>query len=138
VSFRIEVRGKRLVAARIHALRDAEDARRYAMELGAFAGRIAARSPVLCADHRPVTIYAPVVADELARLFSKMNDVLARVAILGAPSNATLVMQLGRIVREANNPKRQLFTDAAKARTFLEEELVDPVDREPLAEFVGA
>ena len=57
--------------------------------------------------------------------------------VAAAPSNATLLMQLGRIIREANNPKRQLFTDALKARRFLEEELTDPHDREPLDEFLA-
>lgn len=137
MSYLVEVRGQRLVAARIHALPSAEDAHRYAVELGAVASKIATRAPVLCADHRPVNIYPPVVADELARLFLKMNEVLTRVAIIAAPSNATLLMQLGRIIREANNPKRQLFTDALKARRFLEEELTDPHDREPLDEFLA-
>ncbi|NUO51714.1 MAG: hypothetical protein HOV80_22900 [Polyangiaceae bacterium] len=81
-------------------------------------------------------VYSPPVADKLTELFRKMNSVLARVAILVAPSNATLLMQLGRIVREAANPSRKIFTDAPQARRFLDE-VLDAEARRELAAFLG-
>lgn len=81
-------------------------------------------------------VYAPEVADELVRLFTAMNSVLSRIAVLGAPTNATLIMQLGRIIREAGNPSRQLFTDAAKADEFLGAAL-DEAARAALSAFLA-
>lgn len=75
--------------------------------------------PVLCADHRPVSIYSQPVADRLAELFSVMNSRLECAALLAAATNATFAMQLGRIVREAHNPARRVFDDAVDAATFL-------------------
>lgn len=134
--FVLEVRERRLICARVFRLSERESARAYARDLGAMCVRIAAHSPVLCADHRPVLVYAPEVADELVRLFTAMNSVLSRIAVLGAPTNATLIMQLGRIIREAGNPSRQLFTDAAKADEFLGAALDEPA-RAALSAFLA-
>lgn len=121
-TFSCEIREGRLIEARVHALKRPEEARAYSAALGQVVQDHIARGgggPVLCADHRPVVIYAPAVADELARLFGQMNAHLQRVAIIAAKSNATLVMQLGRIIREAGNPKRQLFYAATDVTEFL-------------------
>jgi hypothetical protein len=63
---------------------------------------------ILCADHRPVNIYAQEVADMLLELFKPMNALLERVAIVAAPSNATFAMQLDRIVRAAGYAARKV------------------------------
>ncbi len=121
-TFSCEIRVGRLIEARVHALKGPEDAQAYSAALSEVVQDHIARDgegPVLCADHRPVAIYSPAVADELARLFGLMNAHLQRVAIIAAKSNATLVMQLGRIIREAGNPKRQLFHAAAEVTEFL-------------------
>ena len=75
--------------------------------------------PVLCADHRPVVVYPQSVADRLVELFMDMNRRLERVAILVAPSNATLLLQLRRLVREAAYASRKVFY--ACARRFIPE-----------------
>ena len=134
--FTIEIVARRLIRARIHSLPSADSAIAYAVELGRIAAANAEHAPVLCADHRPVIVYSPPVADKLTELFQKMNSVLARVAILVAPSNATLLMQLGRIVREAANPSRKIFTDDSQARRFLDDVLDAEARRELLA-FLG-
>lgn len=134
--FTIEVVARRLIRARVHSLPTVESAIAYAAELGRIAAANAEHSPILCADHRPVIVYSPPVADKLTELFQRMNSVLVRVAILVAPSNATLLMQLGRIVREAANPARKIFTDAPSARRFLDDALDEEARRE-LAAFLG-
>lgn len=126
-TFSCEIRVGRLIEARVHALKRPDDARAYSRTLGqvvqSFLSNPSAGNPVLCADHRPVVIYSPEVADELARLFAQMNAQLARVAIIAAKSNATLAMQLGRIIREAGNPLRKLFYDPHEVTEFLESDL---------------
>lgn len=125
--FTCEVKLGRLIEARVVQLKTPGEAREYSDALAAAvrscSGGSRSPDPILCADHRPVAIYSQEVADELARLFGQMNSRLARVAILAAKSNATLVLQLGRIIREANNPRRRLFYDAAQAVEFLREDL---------------
>jgi hypothetical protein len=117
--FTIEVRAGRLIEARVHSLVSRERAVAYAEALGRAARSASGERMILCADHRPVLIYPQPVADKLSELFLRMNNHLERVAILGAKSNATLWMQLGRIVREANNPSRQIFDDRAAAEAHL-------------------
>lgn len=123
--FTIEIRAGRLVEARIHGLATRERAAAYAEALGRATRSSSIERMILCADHRPVVIYSQGVADALSDLFARMNSQLERVAILGAKSNATLWMQLGRIVREAGNPSRQMFDNPADAEAFLAPSLTD-------------
>jgi hypothetical protein len=134
--FTVEVRAGRLIEARIEALRNLERAAAYS---GAF-GQILQRGPakermILCADHRAVAVYPQQVTNELASLFGAMNQRLQRIALLVAPSNATLTMQLSRIVREAQNPERRVFFVMEEAETFLGEVLT-VVERSRLAQFL--
>jgi hypothetical protein len=118
--FRIERRVGRLVEARVFGLQSADDVEAY--KRGFPPSMMASiTGPVLCADHRPVFIYNQRVADLLVDLFKTMNTMWVRVAIVIAPSNATLAMQLQRIVRASNNPSRKLFFEASDAREFLSE-----------------
>ena len=118
--FTVEVQVGRLIEARIESLRSLDRAVAYA---DAFAG-VLQRSPttgpmILCADHRAVPVYPQAVTDKLAALFGTLNTRLARIALLVSPTNATLSMQLGRIVREANNTARRVFTVPMEAEAFL-------------------
>jgi hypothetical protein len=134
--FELEVRKGRLILARIRALPSPAAAVEYALTLRETSARLSALSPILCADHRLVAVYSQEVSDELARLFARMNQVLVRIAVVAAHSNATLIMQLGRIIREAGNPNRKLFTDAQRATTFLDE-ILDPSERVEIRRFLG-
>jgi hypothetical protein len=134
--FTVEVRAGRLIEARIEALRNLERAAAYtnsfAQVLQRFSGN---ERMILCADHRAVAVYPQAVTDELASLFGAMNLRLQRIAVLVAPSNATLTMQLSRIVREAQNPERRVFFAPDEAETFLGEVLT-PTERRRLAQFL--
>ena len=99
----------RLIEARVRSLRTRADVDAYAQALADEMKKIPGAPPVLCADHRPVVIYPQVVADRLVELFVSMNTQLERVAILAARSNATLVLQLDRLVREAAYANRKVF-----------------------------
>jgi hypothetical protein len=129
----------RLIEARVYGLRTREDADEYARDLGIQLLRIPrAIRPILCADHRPVVIYTQPAADRLVELFTQMNARLERVAILVARSNATLAMQLHRIVREAHYTARRVFHTAEDSYAHLAP-VLDPEElgrmREFLAEF---
>ena len=136
VMFTVEIQAGGLFEARVRQLKTAEHALAYARSLGDVVRQSSGRALVLCADHRPVVVYSQPVADQLAALFGDMNSVLTRIAVLVAPTNATLRMQLERVVREAQNPSRRVFQIAADAETFLGEEL-DPRERARLKLFLG-
>lgn len=133
--YTIEVRAGRLIEARVFALRSREDADAYSQALGLQVLKLANVSPILCADHRPVVIYTQEVADRLTELFLQMNSRLERVAILVARSNATLGMQLARIVREAANLGRKLCFDSLEAQAHLAP-IFDPSELARMREFL--
>ncbi len=95
--------------ARVFALRTRKDVEDYGEAFGTHLMRLPQGvRAILCADHRPVTIYAQEVADRLLEMFKPLNAHLERVAIVAAPSNATFAMQLDRIVRAAGYAARKV------------------------------
>jgi hypothetical protein len=138
--FIVDRRAGRLVEARVFSLTNLNDVRAYS---DAFApvihpsDGVRVANPVLCADHRPVPIYPPAVADSLVTLFTSLNAKWERVAIIVSPSNATIRMQLHRIVRESANPSRRVFLDAIEASAFLGE-ILSPLEQARLDDFLSA
>jgi hypothetical protein len=119
-AYTIENRSGRLIEARVFGLKTREEADAYSHELGVQTLRMpSTKRPVLCADHRPVAIYAQPIADRLTELFTHMNTRLERIAILAARSNATLVLQLERLVREAAFAARRVCFTAEEATAHL-------------------
>lgn len=110
---------KRILAARIYALRTVEEANEYASALALHVARTPATAPILVADHRPVAIYPPEVTDRLLELFRSMNARLERVAVLTSKTNAVLTHQLERATREASWASRKLCADAREAEEHL-------------------
>lgn len=134
--FTVEVRVGRLIEARIETLRTEARAAAYTDAFSAVLQRSPSNLPmILCADHRAVPVYSQAVTEKLASLFGAMNLRLARVALLVSPANATLLMQLARIVREANNPDRRVFVVPMEAEAFLGEVLTT-AERTRLARFL--
>lgn len=122
--FTVERRVGCVVEARVHALRNAEDSSAYFAAITSAVAEVAAPArAVICADHRPVIIYPPTVADQLVQLFTTVNPRVQRAALLVSPANATVNMQLARIVREAVNPNRQVFRDLTHFTAFLADAL---------------
>lgn len=115
----------RVIHARVQGLADIAEVEQYRLSFLPFfqPPRDGNERLVLFADHRPVRIYTQPVSDAITRMFASLNVHWLRVAILVAPSNATLAMQLSRIVKESNNPSRQVFFDAERACAFLGETL---------------
>lgn len=116
--FSVELRVGRLVEARVLRLGTREDADAYGLAVAACAQRVSGR-PVLLADHRAVRIYPQRAADRLVELFRPNNTRYARIAVVVSPLNATLRMQLERLVREASSDHRRVCTDADAALAHL-------------------
>ena len=120
----MEHRVGRLVEARVRSLVTREDADTYSRELGQLVTSLPrVPTPVLGAHHRPVGIYPPQVTERLVELFAQMNTHLDRIAVLLAPTNAVLSLQLERLVRAAGNDRRRVFQDATLAARYLKESL---------------
>jgi hypothetical protein len=116
--FQVETRVGRLVEARVSALPDVPAVERYGMAVAEAALRVG-KSAVLCADHRAVRVYPEVVADRLVELFRPNNKRFARITLLIAPSNAVLLLQLERLVREAGSDVRRVFREPTGALDHL-------------------
>lgn len=117
-NFELATRVGRLIEARVYRLATREDADDYSRAL-ADEVRRHHRAPILLADHRPVRIYPQAPADRLVELFVDMNSRLERIAILVAPTNATILMQLERISREASYANRKVFRETEPALEHL-------------------
>lgn len=74
---------------------------------------------ILCADHRPVMIYPPEIADRFIGTLRNMNPKLERVALVVTRSNATLAMQLERLVRAAEFDGRRVCYTPEDAVSYL-------------------
>jgi hypothetical protein len=120
-SYRIENRVGRLIEARVTRLRTRADVDEYgaALLLAIRARGTGAVAPVLCADHRPVMIYPQEVTDQLVGTFRPNNARYERIAIVVAPTNAVLLLQLERVAREAGSEKRRVFKEPTGALTHL-------------------
>ena len=125
----------RLVEARVFKLSTLDDVAAYGRSFGPVLPKASSLRPILCADHRPVVIYPPDVSDRLTELFTSLNKTWELAAILVAPTNATLSMQLQRIVRESKTPSRRVFFSAAEACAFLGPAL-SPTETARLAKFL--
>jgi hypothetical protein len=130
-SYCVDHQHGRLIEAKVLRLTSADDAAAYAADVIAKVESLRHhRPPVLCADHRAANLYPPVVADRLAQAFVPNNSRFERIAILVAPENAILLMQLQRITREAGSDRRRVCLNASEALEHLGKSLdADELDR---------
>jgi hypothetical protein len=91
---------------------------------------------VACVDMRALRTLAPDVADALVTLLRGTNPRVIRTACLLPEGNATLMLQIERMHREAGNPARKTFRVAAGLEKWLAE-VLDASERERLGAFLG-
>jgi hypothetical protein len=123
----------RLVEARVFQLGSIQDVDRYRR---AFVPHLRGTRLLLMADHRAARVYSPEVAEGLVSLFLGLNEVWDRAALLVAPANATLSIQIRRIVRESKSDSRRVFLDEAACEAFLGQPL-DAPEKTRLRAFLG-
>jgi hypothetical protein len=132
--YEVEVRVGRLIEARFMSLADVDEVGRFERAMGDAFAAVQGRS-VVCADWRRANILPPPVAERLMALLQRGNPHVERSAILLAQKHATFNLQVERLVREAGNPARRTFRDAAAMVTFLGETLT-PAEKARAAEFL--
>lgn len=128
----------RLLEARVYSLKTAQDVAEYGAAIAEQVARAAAGTKlVLCADHRPVMVYPPAAADGLVAMFERNNAALECAGLVLDPANATLLLQLERIVREAAYERRKVFRDSESVVAFLSD-VLDARETARAREFLAA
>jgi hypothetical protein len=90
---------------------------------------------VIAADWRHCKLFTKDVADRAATMLSATNRRVERSGILLRPDQATSVLQVFRLVKEAQSDHRRLFLDAHELIAWLSE-VLDERERERLNAFV--
>lgn len=127
----------RLLETRLFALWSDADVEKYARTFWTLARSTPGTAmPVLLADHRPVRAYPTHVLGRLDEIFASLNVKLERVAILSEKSNASVTLQLQRVVDRAGFVNRRLFTDPGAAIAHLSVALT-PAERERAEAFAA-
>lgn len=127
--FTVDRQQGRLVEAHVKELPDRAAADAYYQAItAAVLGVAAPQKAVIFADHRAVLIYPPDVADRLVELFTSVNRRVERAALMVSRTNATVSLQIERIVRESANPHRRVFYEPVPCEAFLNE-VLSPVER---------
>jgi hypothetical protein len=112
-----------LVEMRVNRLDSTDEVKRFT-EAIVKVGSVTPEA-VFIVDLRTPVIFAQPVAAALIELMTKANRVRRKTAILLAGEHAVFGMQLGRLVRQVGDPKRQTFTDPEEMLNWLEDTLTD-------------
>jgi hypothetical protein len=133
--YNAEARVGRLVEARFVSLADVDEVSRFERAMADAFAAVGGPS-VVCADWRQANTLRPDVAERLIALLQRGNPFVERSAILLAPEHATFSLQVERLVREAKNPARKSFRQAAPMVEFLGEVLT-PAEKARAAAFLA-
>lgn len=81
---------------------------------------------VVLADFRQTRFLLQEDAAHFIEVFRRCNKDIERSAILVSVASAVGVLQMERLIREANSPARRAFRDPREAAAWLDEVLTDP------------
>jgi hypothetical protein len=76
---------------------------------------------IIAADWRQCRVFTPSVAERATKMLTGSNPRVERSAILHDAGQATSILQVLRIAREAKLQNRRVFTDSAEMRAWLAE-----------------
>jgi hypothetical protein len=112
-----------LVEMRVNRLDSTDEVKRFSEAIV----KVGTATPeaVFIVDIRTPVIFAQPVATALIELMTRANRVRRKTAILMAGEHAVFGMQLGRLVRQVGDPKRQTFTDPDEMIAWLSDTLTE-------------
>jgi hypothetical protein len=90
---------------------------------------------IVCLDLSRLQVLPPERAEIFIEMLRRSHPGMLRNALLLPPGQATLALQFGRILREANNPARRVFQSQRELIAWLGE-LMQPGERARLLEFL--
>jgi hypothetical protein len=108
----------RLITFRVSSPVQDANAQLAATELRAAVASIPGRI-VVCTDLTDARVFAPGATTTFIQTMRADNAKLERSAILLGSKSATFLLQLERMVREANHPARRTFRDAEELAGWL-------------------
>ncbi len=91
---------------------------------------------LLCGDLRAMSLLPPEHAELFQSMFARDNPKVERSALIVSQRVGGFGMQIERMVREANNPARRVFDDAALGAAYLDP-LLTPAERAELKRFLA-
>ncbi len=123
-----------LVEIRVNRLETVDEVKKFSDAIV----RVGASTPdaVLLVDLRTPVVFPQPVAAAVTELMTRANKVRRKTAIMLAGEHAVFSMQLGRLVRQVGDPKRQTFQDVDEALTWLGESLTD-AEKKRARSFLG-
>jgi hypothetical protein len=92
---------------------------------------------LFCSDLSSLNIMPTELADQLLEMLKRFNPRVERNAILLSQQRAGVQMQITRIVREAKNPGRRVFSAPAELSAWLDE-VITEAERSRLRFFLQA
>jgi hypothetical protein len=115
----------RLLEVRVAAgYRNANDVHEMMAMVGNAVARIGPGEKfTVVADWRAVQVMAPETAALARTMLTGVNPRVTRSAILTLPEQPTTNLQVVRLIREAENPDRRLFSSPFELRDWLSEVL---------------
>ena len=134
----------RLIVGRLLEL-DLETGFRSIAEVDAFSSSIAValgnappeQKLVLVADWRRYQVAIPEVAERVSAMVQRNSPLFERNAVLYGAQAPTGTLQLFRVMQEAYNPQRRMFTDPGDLTSWLDE-VLDSRERDRLRAFLRA
>ena len=124
-----------LVEIRVNRLDSIEEVKRFSDAIQRTA--TSTSDAVLIVDLRTPVVFPQPVTSAVVELMTRANKVRKKTAILLAGEHAVFSMQLGRLVRQVGDPKRQTFSDPDEMLAWLNDALTD-VEKKRAKEFAGA
>lgn len=123
-----------LVEIKVNRLDTVEEVKKFSDAIV----RVGASTPeaVLLVDLRTPVVFPQPVAAAVSELMTRTNKVRRKTAIMLAGEHAVFSMQLGRLVRQVGDPKRQTFNDVQDALTWLGDSLTD-AEKKRATTFLG-
>ena len=125
----------RLLESRFRSPMVVEELVEFERQRAALRSRFA-KERIVVMDFRHASVLPPEVADSLVSLLAPANPGLLRNGILVPDSSALVMLQLQRIVREAENDRRRVFRERAPLEAWLGE-VLDAAERERLQQFLN-
>jgi hypothetical protein len=123
-----------LIEVRVRRLDTVEEVKRFADAIV----KLASLTPdaVAIVDLRAPVVFPQPVATAVIELMTRATKVRRKTAIMLASEHAVFSMQLGRLVRQVGDAKRQTFNDPNELLSWVSESLTE-AEAKRAKEFIG-
>jgi hypothetical protein len=118
--YRVENPSGRLVTLRLASPLSDEESLRVVADIRRVLGAVPGRG-IICTELTGAKTFSQPVAERFTALMRSDNPKIERSAFLIAKEAATFALQIERMIREAGNPSRRTFREAAQMEAWVGE-----------------